>query len=75
MCVFSKGGGSSAPAVEPTPLPPVTVAPISADETAQAAGDEEKRRLQAAASQEKTVLTSGLGATGTAETKSNKLGG
>lgn len=71
MCMG--GGGASAPKVEPTPLPPVLVAPIEADTSAASAGDEEKRRRRAATGRSDTVLTSGMGVTDQARTGGKQL--
>ena len=68
------GGSSPTPQPPaPTPLPPAIVAPIEADTSAKNAGDEERRRRQAASGRSDTVLTSGLGAEGQAKTGGKKL--
>ena len=62
---------------KPTPPPPVPViaAPIEADTSVQSAGDDERRRRAAATGKDKTILTSGQGATGQAQTgNKTKLG-
>lgn len=70
MCTGSK---PSTPSYTPTPLPPVLVSPIEADTSAASASDEEKRRRRAASGQSDTVLTSGLGLSGAAQTGGKKL--
>ena len=74
MCGGSK---PKPPKVEPTPLPPVVVAPIEADTSAASASDEEKRRRRAASGRSDTVLTGGLGVQEKAQTgvASARLGG
>ena len=74
MCGGSK---PSTPKIEPTPLPPVVVAPIEADTSAASAADDEKRRRRAASGRSDTVLTSGLGVQDRAQTggTGTKLGG
>ena len=70
MCGGSK---PKTPKVEPTPLPPVLVAPIEADPPPAPAGEEAQRRRRAASGRSDTVLTSGMGVTGEASTGGKKL--
>lgn len=67
------GGGSVSPTVTETPLAPVVLAPIDADESSLEASNLEKKRRRAAQGQSDTVLTSGLGVEGTAQTGGKKV--
>jgi hypothetical protein len=71
MCLGGGGGSYSAPA--PAPTVPAVVAPISADTSAKASGEEEKRRRAAAYGRSDTILTSGLGDTSAVQTGEKKL--
>ena len=72
MCM---GGGKpqAPPAMQPTPVPPVVVAPLEADTASKSAGDEARRQARAASGRSDTILTSGLGAAGQAQTGGKKL--
>ena len=72
MCM---GGGSKpkAPTVKPAVAPPPVVAPISADQDAARAGDDERKRRLAATGRSDTILTGGLGDTSQANTSGKKL--
>lgn len=63
----------SAPTVKPAPVAPAPVAPIEADASAKSAGNEERRRRQAASGRSDTVLTGGQGLTDNAKTGGKKL--
>ncbi len=71
MCMG--GGGAKTPEVKPAPTAPPIVAPIDADADAKKAGDEERRKRQAASGRSSTILTGGLGDVSTAETGRKKL--
>jgi hypothetical protein len=68
-------GGSvpAAPVVTPTPVVPAVIAPISADQSSQVAGDEARRRARAAGGRSSTNITGGLGDTSTAQTGQKRL--
>lgn len=70
MC---KGGGGSAPKVQPTPVAPAIVAPIEADGTAATAADQERKRRQAAAGRSDTILTGSMGDASKAAVGGKKL--
>ncbi|WP_245791001.1 hypothetical protein [Desulfovibrio litoralis] len=67
------GSSPSMPEVAPAPTPPPVVAPISADQDAARAGDNERKRRLAASGRSDTILTGGLGDTGTATAGGKKL--
>ena len=70
MCSGSK---PKSPSVKPAPTAPPIVAPIDADADAKKAGDEERRKCQAASGRSSTILTGGLGDTSTAATGKKRL--
>ena len=72
MCM-SKPPPPPPPPPQPTPVPPVLVAPMEADTASKTASDDARRQARAASGRSDTILTSGLGATGEAETGGKKL--
>ena len=67
------GGSPKTPKITPAPTPPPVVAPIDADQDAKRAGDDERRRRQAATGRSDTILTGALGDTGQNDTGKKKL--
>ena len=70
MCGSNK---PKSPTVKPAPTAPPIVAPIDADADAKAAGDEERRKRQAASGRSSTILTGGLGDTSAPSTGKKRL--
>ena len=68
MC---SGGKPKTP--KPAPAAPPIVAPIEADETAKAAGEDERRRRIAASGRSDTILTSGTGDMSAADVGKKRL--
>ena len=67
------GNKPKSPDIKPAPTAPPIVAPIDADANAKKAGDEERRKRQAASGRSSTILTGGLGDTSAADTGRKKL--
>ena len=70
MCM---GGGPKTPKVKSAPTAPPVVAPIDADQDAKRAGEDERRRRQAATGRSDTILTGALGDTGQNDSTKKKL--
>ncbi|CAK7067632.1 MAG: hypothetical protein DELT_01719 [Desulfovibrio sp.] len=70
MCT---GGGGSSPKVEKAPVAPAIAAPIEADTSASSAGENERKRRQAASGRSDTILTGGSGDTSTPNVGTKKL--
>ena len=67
------GGGGKAPEVKAAPVAPAIVAPIEADNSSAQAGDQERKRRQAASGRSDTILTGGMGDTSQAQVGGKKL--
>lgn len=68
-----KSAKMAAPVMPPTSASKIN--PIEADASSKTAGDQEKKRRRAATGRSDTILTSGLGVTGTANVGKKKLSG
>lgn len=69
MCSSSPGS----PKVTPAPVAPAIVAPIEADTSVKEAGDQERRRRQAAFGRSDTILSGPMGVTGVAPVGGRRL--
>ena len=69
MCI----GGGSAPSVKAAPVAPGVIAPLMADSVSGGAGEDERRRRQAASGRSDTVLTGGMGLAQAARTGGKQL--
>lgn len=66
-------GGSKPKAPKAAPAAPPIVAPIDADQSAKAAGEDERRRRMAASGRSDTILTGGSGDMSSAEVGKKRL--
>ena len=71
MCGGGSGGGT--PKVEKAPVAPSIVAPIEANDDSKRAGDQERKRRQAASGRSDTILTGSMGDSSQAQTGGKQL--